>query len=87
MEKEVYWIARKTDDRIVGHKYGVISQETIWGPYETHDAAMDKLMDTVPRRFGSSYYLVVRSAGERPASTEEKFGHGWVIRDLDYDHP
>ena len=63
-----YWIVMKSEGAILGQVRGSQSAETIDGPFETYEEALDKK----PRSYGATYYTV-SEADSKPESTSNEY--------------
>ena len=65
----MFWIVEKSDGAIFGLVSGTRSQQTVDGPFESYDAAMERKQNY--RRFGCTWYTVVEASEEPKSSTDE----------------
>jgi hypothetical protein len=65
----MFWIVKKSDAAILGFVSGTRTQDTVDGPFESYDAAMEEKQSY--RRFGCTWYTVVESKDKPESYTNE----------------
>ena len=73
-----FWIVMKTDGAIGGHVRGTQSRETIDGPFDD----FDKALDAKPRSHGCTYYTVEESETKPKDESNE---YEFVDADREFD--
>jgi hypothetical protein len=81
LEHDMYWIVEKRDDAIMGFVNGVQSQQTVAGPFDSYDKALEVKTQGY-QRFGSRYYTVVENSSEPKSRTNE---YEFVDADREFD--
>ena len=66
-----FWIVEKRDDAIMGFVSGVQSQDTMAGPFDTYEQALE-VKDAEYRRAGAYYYTIIES-DSKPESTKNAY--------------
>ena len=64
----MFWIVEKSDGAIMGFVNGTQTQNTMEGPFESHDDAMKA--KGCYRRYGCTWYTIMES-DERPSNEYE----------------
>jgi len=66
-----FWIVEKRDDAIMGFVSGVQSQDTMAGPFETYEQALE-IKSVEYHRSGAYYYTIIES-NDRPESDKRAY--------------
>jgi hypothetical protein len=66
----MFWIVEKSDSAILGFVSGTQSQNTVAGPFDTYDAALEARQGY--RRYGCTWYTVVES-DTKPKSSSNNY--------------
>ena len=67
----MFWVVEKFDSAIMGHVSGEQKQQTVSGPHNTYDEAME-IKNREYKRFGCYYYCIIES-DTKPERKSKKY--------------
>ena len=76
-----FWIVEKRDDAIMGFVNGVQAQDTMAGPFDTYEEALDTKSAEYHR--GGAYYYTIIESDSRPESTKNVYEFAEAHREFD----